>query len=156
MRPESLGKLKEEQLKVGPKWALHRGRCKSTSNRRLARRVREWERPNQMTLMRTTKHRERCAVDCRKAARRVRREGSSESNEAEAQGCAGTSQAALPNQTLWQASLPQRLFLNRSTRLASAPCFLPANQSPATRYSAEGAFPHVFTDIFSCDTGPLK
>ena len=31
MRTESLGKLKEEQLKVGPKGAQHRGRCKSSS-----------------------------------------------------------------------------------------------------------------------------
>jgi hypothetical protein len=48
-RTEILGKLKEEQLKVGPIGARHRGRCKSSSNRRLARRVREWGRPNQIT-----------------------------------------------------------------------------------------------------------
>jgi hypothetical protein len=43
-RTESLGKLKEEQLKVGPKGAQHRGRCKSSS----ARRAREWERASQI------------------------------------------------------------------------------------------------------------
>jgi hypothetical protein len=47
-RTESLGKLKEEQLKVGPKGAQHRGRCKSTSDRRSARRAREWERASQI------------------------------------------------------------------------------------------------------------
>jgi hypothetical protein len=46
-RTESLGKLKEEQLKVGPKGAQHRGRCKSKSNRRLARRARERARLSQ-------------------------------------------------------------------------------------------------------------
>ena len=39
-RTESLGKLKEEQLKAGPKEAQHRGRCKSSSDRRSARRAR--------------------------------------------------------------------------------------------------------------------
>ena len=47
-RTESLGKLKEEQLKVGPKGAQHRGRCKSSSDRRSARRAREWERASQI------------------------------------------------------------------------------------------------------------
>ena len=68
-RTESLGKLKEEQLKVGPKGAQHQGRCKSSSDRRAARRAREWERASQIY---TTKHRGRRAGDCRKAARRVR------------------------------------------------------------------------------------
>jgi len=54
MRTESLGKLKEEQLKVGPKGVQHRGRCKSKSNRSLARRVREWDRPNQIARMGAT------------------------------------------------------------------------------------------------------
>ena len=40
MRTESLGKLKEEQLKVGPKGAQHRGRCKSKSSQSLARSLR--------------------------------------------------------------------------------------------------------------------
>ena len=40
-------------------------------------------------------------------------------DEAEVQGSAWASQAALPNQTLWQASLPTRLFLNRSIRSAN-------------------------------------
>ena len=39
-RTESLGKLKEEQLKVGPKGAQHRERWKSTSVRRSARMAR--------------------------------------------------------------------------------------------------------------------
>ena len=36
-RTEGLGKPKEEQLKVGPWGAQHRGRCKSKSNRRVSR-----------------------------------------------------------------------------------------------------------------------
>jgi hypothetical protein len=57
VRTETLGKLKEEQLKVGPQWAPHRGRCKSSSNRRLARRVSEWARPNQITRIYTPRRR---------------------------------------------------------------------------------------------------
>jgi hypothetical protein len=34
-------------------------------------------------------------------------------DKTEAQGAAWASQAVLPNQTRWQASLPTRLFLNR-------------------------------------------
>ena len=41
----------------------------------------------------------------------------------ETQGGASASQAALPNQALWQASLPTRLFPNRSIRFANAPAF---------------------------------
>ena len=42
---------------------------------------------------------------------------------AEWQGGAWAGKAALPNQTLWQASLPTRLFQNRSIRVANAPAF---------------------------------
>jgi len=57
---------------------------------------------NQMTRIYTTKHRGRCAVDCRKAAWRVRRVGTSESNKAEALGQA---KLALRFQIPSQASL---------------------------------------------------
>jgi len=49
--------------------------------------------------------------------------GASESNAAERQGGAWAGKEALPNQTLWQASLPTRLFQNRSIRVANAPAF---------------------------------
>jgi len=42
---------------------------------------------------------------------------------AERQGGAWAGKAALPDQTLWQASLPTRLFQNRSIRVANAPAF---------------------------------
>lgn len=44
-------------------------------------------------------------------------------DEAETQGDAWVSHAALPNQTLWQASLPTRLFPTCFIRYANAPAF---------------------------------
>lgn len=44
-------------------------------------------------------------------------------DEAETQGVAWASRAALPNQTLWKASLPARLLPNRSIRYANDPAF---------------------------------
>jgi len=43
-------------------------------------------------------------------------------DKTDAQGGAWASQAALPNQTRWQASLPTRLFLNRYS-LRERSCF---------------------------------
>lgn len=50
-------------------------------------------------------------------------------DEAVAQGFAWASQAALPNQPLWQPSLPTRLFPNRSIRSANDPALAPRRWS---------------------------
>jgi hypothetical protein len=142
-RTESLGKLKEEQLKVGPKGAQHRGRCKSSSDRR----AREWERASQIY---TTKHRGRFALDCRKAAPKGRDNrpsgerlpegspkgvakrnqlGTSESNKSEAQGGTWASQAGVA------CSNPFIGELALDCEIASLTCFA---SSPAWQRNCRG------------------
>ena len=96
-----------------------------------------------MTRIYTTKHRGRCAVDCRKAARRARQStigrktaagspkggakrnqlGTSESNKAEAQGGAWASQAGAAFSNLFTSELARDCEIASLTRFASSPAW---------------------------------
>jgi hypothetical protein len=65
---------------------------------------------------------------------------------AERQGSAWAGKAALPNQTLWQASMPTRLFQNRSIRVANAPAM------PSTLVARPSAFEDTRL-LLACQAG---
>lgn len=103
----------------------------------------------QMTRIYTTKHRGRCAVDCRKAARRVRRVGTSESNIAESAGLRPEFRAGAAFSNPSTSKLPRECANTSPTRSATGPAL-----ALATRCFVAKGLMDAGWDVVLVEPGP--